>query len=327
MTNSIRVSRRAALATGAAALAAPMFSMPSAQAAAPKSGKQVAGFYRFNIGDYEVTALHDGAVNREITAQLVPNVPLDDVIKTMQAQFIPTKPGSSSFNTMVINTGSKLVLIDSGFNNNGAATTGQMVANMAAAGIDPKQIDTVLISHFHPDHINGLRSKEGALIYPNAEIIVPSKDVSHYMDDAKMNALPEAARGAHMVARRVFSPIMKDVKQAEWTKEWAPGITGIQSDGHTPGHTSFVVSSAGKSLLVIGDAANDPRLFARNPEWHLGFDLDKVQAVASRKKLLDMASTDKMQVSFYHAAFPATGHVAKNGAGYDWFPVSFSASM
>ncbi len=325
-TNS-RLSRRTALASAAAAIVAPALPFGSANAAAPKSGKQVAGFYRFNIGDYEVTALHDGAVNREITTAFVPNVPLDDVIKTMQSQFIPTKPGVSPFNTMVINTGSKLILIDAGFNNNGAATTGQMVANMAAAGIDAKQIDTVLVSHFHPDHINGLRSKEGALVYPNAEIIVPAMDATHYMDDAKMNALPEAARGAHMVARQVFSPIMKDVKLAEWTKEWAPGITAIQSDGHTPGHTSFVVSSGGKSLLVIGDAANDPRLFARNPEWHLGFDLDKAQAVASRKKLLDMASADKMQVSFYHAAFPATGHVAKNGAGYDWFPVSYSASI
>ncbi|MGL4637521.1 MAG: MBL fold metallo-hydrolase [Beijerinckiaceae bacterium] len=321
------MTRRTALATAAAACVAPALSVSPAQAAAPKSGKQVAGFYRFNVGDFEITALHDGAVPREITTALVPNVPLDDVIKAMQAQFIPTKPGNSQFNTMVVNTGSKLILIDSGFNNNGAATTGQMVANMAAAGIDPKAIDTVLISHFHPDHINGVRSKEGALVYPNAEIIVPSRDVTHYMDDAKMNALPEAARGAHMVARRVFGPIMKDVKQGEWSKEWAPGITAIQSDGHTPGHTSFVVSSGGKSLLVVGDASNDPRLFAKNPEWHLGFDLDKAQAVTSRKKLLDMASADKMQVSFYHAAFPATGFISKNGPGYDWFPASFSAAL
>jgi glyoxylase-like metal-dependent hydrolase (beta-lactamase superfamily II) len=321
------ISRRAVIATAAAAVAAPALNIPSVRAAAPKQGKQVSGFYRFMVGDFEVTALHDGEVSREITAQLVPNVPLDDVIKAMQAQFIPTKPGNSQFNTMVINTGSKLVLIDAGFNNNGAATTGQMAANMAAAGIDPKQIDTVLVSHFHPDHINGLRTKEGTLVYPNAEIVVPPRDVAHYLDEAKMNAVPEAARGGFIVSRRVFAPIMKDVRQAEWTKEWTPGITAIQSDGHTPGHTSFVVSSGTKSLLVVGDASNDPRLFAKNPEWHLGFDLDKSQAVASRKKLLDMASADKMQVSFYHAAFPATGYVAKNSTGYDWFPASYTAAM
>jgi glyoxylase-like metal-dependent hydrolase (beta-lactamase superfamily II) len=320
------ISRRTALVGAAAAAVLPQMTFNPARAAAPKSGKQVAGFYRFNIGDFEVTALHDGAVSREITAQLVPNIPLETVIKAMDDQFIPSKPGSSQFNTMVINTGSKLILIDAGFNNNGAATTGQMAANMAAAGIDPKQIDIVLVSHFHPDHINGLRTKEGALVYPNAEIVVPTRDVAHYLDDAKMNATPEAGRGAFMVAKRVFSPNLKDVRQADWGKEWASGITGIQSDGHTPGHTSFVVSSGGKTLLVVGDASNDPRLFAKNPDWHLGFDLDKAQAVTSRKKLLDMASADKMQVSFYHAAFPATGYVAKNATGYDWFPATYSAT-
>lgn len=319
------LTRRAALATAAAAVALPALPVPTVQAAAPKVGKQVAGFYRFSVGDFEVTALHDGQVNREITQVLVPNVPLDEVIKVLDSQFIPTKPGNSQFNTMVVNTGSKLVLIDAGFANNGAATTGQMAANLAAAGIDPKQIDTILVSHFHPDHINGLRNKEGQLVYPNAEIVVPPRDVAHYLDEAKMNAVPEAARGAFMVSRRVFQPILKDVRQAEWGKEWAPGITAIQSDGHTPGHTSFVVASGGKTLMVVGDACNDPRIFARNPDWHLGFDLDRSLAVATRRKLLDMAATDRMQVSFYHAAFPATGFVAKAGKGYDWFPSAFSA--
>jgi glyoxylase-like metal-dependent hydrolase (beta-lactamase superfamily II) len=228
---------------------------------------------------------------------------------------------------MVVNTGSKLVLIDAGFANNGAPTTGRLATNLAAAGIDPKTIDTVLISHFHPDHINGLRSKEGELIYAGAEHVVPSGDYAHFMSEEKMNAVPEAARGAFKTAARVFAPIAKDLRQAEWGKEWASGITAIQSDGHTPGHTSFIVSSGSKTLLVVGDASNDPRVFAKNPEWHLGFDLDKPRAVETRKKLLDMASADRMQVSFYHAAFPATGFVAKSGAGYDWFPISYTEIM
>jgi glyoxylase-like metal-dependent hydrolase (beta-lactamase superfamily II) len=321
------ISRRTALMTAAAAMAAPALTGNTAQAAAPKLGKQAPGFYRFNIGDFEITALHDGQTNYEVNAARFPNAPVDDVVKLMEAQFVPAKPGVSPFNTMIVNTGSKLVLIDAGFANNGAPTTGQMAANMAAAGIQPSQIDTVLISHFHGDHINGLRTKEGALVYPNAEIIVPPRDVAHYLDEAKMNAAPEAARGGFMVARRVFMPNLKDVKQGEWGKEWVGGITAIQSDGHTPGHTSFVVSSGTKTLLVIGDASNDPRIFARQPDWHLGFDLDRAQAVTTRKKLLDMAAADKMQTSFYHAAFPATGFIAKNGAGYDWFPVSFSSVM
>jgi glyoxylase-like metal-dependent hydrolase (beta-lactamase superfamily II) len=321
------MTRRAALAAAAATAALPAVPAAPARAAAPKSGRQAPGFYRFAVGDFEITALHDGQVNREITPALFPNTPLEQVLATLEGQFIPTRPGNSQFNTMVVNTGSRLVLIDAGFANNGAATTGQMAANLAAAGIDPKQIDTVLVSHFHPDHINGLRSKEGQLVYPNAEIVVPTRDVAHYLDEARMNAAPEAARGAFMVARRVFGPNFKDVRQAEWGKEWVPGITAIQSDGHTPGHSSFVVASGGKTLLVVGDACNDPRIFARNPDWHLGFDLDKPLAVATRRKLLDMAAADRMQVSFYHAAFPATGFVAKAGNGFDWFPAAFSSAV
>ncbi len=323
------ISRRTAMLTAAGALAAPALGLPAittpAFSAAPKLGRQAAGFYRFAIGDFEITALNDGQTPYEVNAVRFPNAPMDELTRLMDSQFMASKPGISPFNTLVVNTGSKLVLIDSGFNNNGAPTTGLMAANMAAAGILPAQIDAVLISHFHPDHINGLRTREGALVYPNAEIIVPTRDVGHYLDDAKMNAVPEAARGAFTVARRVFGPNLKDVKQAEWGKEWANGITAIQSDGHTPGHTSFVVSSGTKTLLVVGDASNDPRIFARRPEWHLGFDLDKAQAVASRRKLLDMAAADRMQTSFYHAAFPATGFIGKNGTGYDWFPVSFSS--
>jgi Metallo-beta-lactamase superfamily len=149
------ISRRTAIVSAAAVLAAPALPVISAHAAAPKVGKQVAGFYRFNVGDFEVTALHDGATPYEVNATRFPNAPVEDVIKLMDQQFIPSKPGISPFNTVIVNTGSKLILIDAGFANNGAPTTGQMAANMAAAGISPAQIDTVLISHFHPDHING----------------------------------------------------------------------------------------------------------------------------------------------------------------------------
>lgn len=115
-----------------------------------------------------------------------------------------------------MNTGPKLVSIDAGFHNNGPATVGKMAENMAAAGIQPSQIDTVLISHFHPDHINGLRTKEGALVYPNAEIIVPARDMAHYLDEAKMNAAPAPFKPHFAAAQRVFKPNAKDVKQAEW---------------------------------------------------------------------------------------------------------------
>jgi glyoxylase-like metal-dependent hydrolase (beta-lactamase superfamily II) len=316
------------MAAGAAAAALPLApALTPAQAAAPLVGKQAPGFYRFRVGDFEVTALHDGVVTGPLLPARIPNVPVEDVRKVMESQFMPVEPTINHFTQMTVNTGSKLILIDAGFADNGAPTTGLLQANMAAAGIDLKQIDTVLVSHFHPDHINGLRAKEGAAAFPNAEIAAPGVEWDFWMDDARMNNAPEGVRPAFGVTRRVFSPIAKDVRRFDWGKEVAPGITAIKSDGHTAGHTSFVVSSGGKTLLVIGDACNDPRLFARNPEWHLGFDADKPLAVATRKRLLDMAAAERMQVSFYHAAFPSTGHVARSAGGYDWYPASFSSLL
>lgn len=322
----MQISRRSMITAGAAALALPALPQlsGSAQAAAPKLGQQAPGFFRWKVGDFEVTAIHDGVVRGPVEPSRIPNATLDDVKKLLAANFMSTTELVGHFTTLVVNTGSKLVLIDTGFNNNGAPTTGQMAVNMAAAGIDPKQIDTVLISHFHPDHIGGLRSKEGALIYPNAEIAIPGADWDYYMDDARLNGAPEAARAFYQVPRRVFAPIAKDLRRVEPGKEAAPGITAISTPGHTPGHTSYVVSSGTSTLLVVGDVANDPRIFARNPDWHLVFDLDKPLAVETRRKLLDMAATDRMQLSFYHAAFPATGYVAKDGTGFNWIPASYA---
>jgi glyoxylase-like metal-dependent hydrolase (beta-lactamase superfamily II) len=317
------ISRRTLLAAAPAAAAASTFGLP-AVAAAPPVGRQVPAFYRFKVGDFEVTALLDGIVTGPLNPARIPNVPVEDVRKVMESQFMPVEPTVNYFTQLTVNTGSRLVLIDAGFADNGAPTTGQLRTNMAAAGIDPKQVDTVLVSHFHGDHINGLRLKDGAATYANAEIAVPQPEWDFWMDDARMNNAPEAARPGFAGSRRVFAPVAKDVRRFEWGKEVAPGITAMRSDGHTVGHTSFVVSSGGKSLLVVGDASNDPRLFARNPEWHLVFDADKAAAVQTRRRLLDMAAAERMQVVFYHAAFPATGFVSKNGNAYDWHPAQFS---
>jgi glyoxylase-like metal-dependent hydrolase (beta-lactamase superfamily II) len=317
------ISRRTLLAAAPAAMAASAVSLP-VQAAAPPVGKQAPAFYRFKVGDFEVTALLDGVVSAPLNPARVPNVPVEEVRKVMESQFMPVEPTVNYFTQITVNTGSRLVLIDSGFADNGAPTTGQLRTNMAAAGIDPKQIDTVLVSHFHGDHISGLRLKDGAATYANAEIAVPQPEWDFWMDDARMSSAPEAARPGFANARRVFTPVAKDVRRFDWGKEVAPGITAIRSDGHTAGHSSFVVSSGGKSLLVIGDASNDPRLFARNPEWHLVFDSDKPAAVQTRRRLLDMAAAERMQIVFYHAAFPATGFVSKNGNAYDWHPAQFS---
>ena len=201
------------------------------------------------------------------------------------------------------------------------------MANFTAAGLDPKAVSTVVFSHFHGDHINGFRLKDGTAVFPNAEVMVPAAEWAFWMDDAKMNAAPEAMKGAFGGVRRVFGPVAKDVKQFEPGKEVVSGVTAVAAPGHTPGHTVFAVASGGKSLMVMSDTTNHPALFVRNPDWSAVFDMDGPQAAATRRKLLDMVSADRMQVAFYHAPFPATGHIAKAGNGFEMVPVQWSPAI
>lgn len=323
------IDRRTILTTGALAAASCALPAPimPASAAAPIAGKQAPGVYRYKVGDYELTALHEGMAARPLDDKFVRNAPFADVQKALETAFLPKNVLNITFTTILVNTGSKLVLIDTGFADNGPPTTGGVAAGLTASGIDPKAIDTVIISHFHPDHIQGVRLKSGAATYPNAEIMVPAAEWAFWMDDSRMNNAPDGLKPTFQVSRRVFSPIAKDVKQYEWGKEVVPGITAIEAPGHTPGHTAFVIASGNGKLLLWSDTTNHPALFVRNPEWQAIFDMDGNQATTTRKKLLDMAAADKMQVAGYHLPFPATGYITKTGDKYDLVPVAWQSIL
>ena len=318
-------TRRTALGMGAAALLP--FVRRGAEAAQPLSNQQAPAFYRFKIGALEATAINDGFASRPLEG-FIKNAALDDVKAALGGVFLPTDKVVIPFTTIVVNTGSKLVLLDTGNGDMGAPTSGTWMANFKAAGFDPANVDAVMISHFHGDHINGLRRKDGTEVFPKAELMVPSVEWDFWMSDDKMNAAPDGLKPAFQGVRRVFGPKAKDVTRFDWGKEPITGISTIKADGHTPGHTAFAIANGGGKLLVMSDTTNNPLLFARNPTWTAVFDMDGDTAIATRKRLLDMAATDKMQVSFYHAAFPATGHIAKQGGGYDLVPLSsFQAGM
>jgi glyoxylase-like metal-dependent hydrolase (beta-lactamase superfamily II) len=320
------ISRRSLLAGSALAAAATTLPMP-AGANAPVAGKQSAGVYRYKVGDYELTALYDGMILRPIDDKFVRNVAFAEVQKALGDAFLPTDKLPIAFTALVVNTGSKLVLLDTGTGGQFGATAGSLAANLLAAGIDPKAIDTVVISHFHPDHINGIKSKEDAVVFPNAEITVPAPEWAYWMDDGKMSTASEGLKPNFLNVRRVFGNIAKDVKRYEPGAEVAPGITTIAAYGHTPGHVAFAVASGKDSMLVLSDVTNHPWLFARNPEWQAAFDMDGPMAVETRKKLLDRASADKMLVQGYHFPFPASGHIAKGGNGYDFVPVMWQPAL
>jgi glyoxylase-like metal-dependent hydrolase (beta-lactamase superfamily II) len=320
------ISRRSLLVGSALAAAATTLPMP-AGANAPVAGKQSAGVYRYKVGDYELTALYDGVVLRPIDDKFVRNVAFAEVQKALGDAFLPTDKLPIAFTALVVNTGSKLVLLDTGTGGQFGATAGSLAANLLAAGIDPKAIDTVVISHFHPDHINGIKSKEDAVVFPNAEITVPAPEWAYWMDDGKMSTASEGLKPNFLNVRRVFGNIAKDVKRYEPGAEVAPGVTSIAAYGHTPGHVAFAVASGKDSMLVLSDVTNHPWLFARNPEWQAAFDMDGPMAVETRKKLLDRASADKMLVQGYHFPFPASGHIAKGGKGYDFVPVMWQPAL
>jgi glyoxylase-like metal-dependent hydrolase (beta-lactamase superfamily II) len=310
------------MATAAAAAAVPagLAAVGRARAAAPPSGKQVPGIYRYKVGEFEVTVLADGALKAPKPENVVVNQPFSEVQKALEAAYLPKDQIVTVFTPFVVNTGKQLVLFDAGFNDNGPPGVGALASNMATAGIDPKAIDVVIITHFHPDHISGLRSKGGAAVYPNAEIIVPGGEWTYWNDDGEMGKAAEVWKASFMHTRRVFGPIAKDVKRAEFGKEVVPGVTAVDARGHSPGHAAYLIASGNAKLLYIGDTTNNPALFARNPDWHLWADMDKAMAVAARKRLLDMAANERMPIAGYHYPFPATGYIEKSGAGYNFVP-------
>lgn len=325
------ITRRNVLASApvaaAATLGAPAVAQTQSSPPPTASGKQAPGVYRYKVGEFELTAFHEGTVPRQLDDKFVVNAPFSEVQAAMERAFLPKDRLNNTYTTLVVNTGRNLVAIDTGFGDNGPPTVGGTLSNMKAAGIDSQRIDTVIISHFHGDHISGLRLKDGSAAYPNARVMVPAPEWAFWMDDARMNAAPEAGRGSFALARRVFEPYANKIERYEHGKELLPGITAMDAGGHTPGHTAFVIASGDGRLLILSDAANHPALFVRQPDWSPIFDMDAEKARATRRRLLDMAAAERMQVAAYHFPFPATGHIAKTGNAYDFVPVLWSAVL
>jgi len=324
------LSRRHALAGAAALAAAPLFSAPSAKAAAPLADKQAPSFYRYKVGDAQVNAISDGANTFPLADTFVLNVKKDEVNAALDKAFLPKDKVTIHFAPLVINTGGKLVVIDTGNGPGALAATkgnvGQFAGNLTAAGFDAKAVDTVVISHFHGDHVNGLLLADGSPAFPNAEVLVPAAEWKYWMDDGEMSkAANDRMKGLFASNRKLFvDGLKKKVTPYEWGKDVAPGLLAVESVGHTPGHTSFVLSSGSDKLFIQSDVTNHPALFAANPGWHLMFDQDPAQAEATRRKVYDMLVADRMRVQGFHYPFPANGYVERDGNGYRLVPAPWS---
>jgi glyoxylase-like metal-dependent hydrolase (beta-lactamase superfamily II) len=324
------LSRRSLLAgtTAAAAVLGTGTVLPS-KAAAPAVGKQAAGWYRMKVGEFEVTIVTDGGNAGAIADGYVANASKADINTVLAAEFRPADRSYGVYTPTVINTGSKLVAIDTGLGmgmyQQSKGAVGQYHTNLKAAGIDANQVDVVIISHFHGDHINGLVGADNKPAFPNAEIMVPAVEWAFWSDESNASKLPAPARGQIGNVKRVFGALGNKVTQYEAGKELVPGITAVATPGHTPGHTSHLITSGNGKLLVQADVtAGMATLFVRNPDWQFMFDTDKAQAVQTRKKIYDMASADKLLVQGYHFTFPSLAYVEKAGSGYRLVPAPWS---
>jgi len=319
-------------AAGATATAILPYKTP-ASVATPPAGTQAAGWYRYRIGTIEITVATDGVARFKMAEDHVTNQKLDAVNAALAEVFMEKGMMTTPYNPIAVNIGSKLAVIDTGTGesnhkkSNGVG--GQFITNLAAAGIDRKAVDTVIISHYHGDHINGLLMDDNSLTYPNAEILVPAPEHAFWMDDGEMSRASSGRVQTNFKnVRRVFNAeVMKHVKTYEWDKELIPGVTAQGTPGHTPGHTSFVIASGADSVYVQSDVTHVPFLFVRHPDWHAFYDQDGAKAEATRRKVYDMLVADKLRVQGFHYPFPSLAHIEKSGTGYREIPVIWNPTI
>lgn len=324
------LTRRGMLAgaVGASAAAALTPIVPL-RAAAPLAGKQNTGWYRYKVGDFEITVVTDGANTNPLSDAYVTNAKKGDVNAALVANHSAPDKVTHAYTPIVVNTGSKLVVIDTGVGLGAFQQTkgaiGQFHSNLAAAGIDKNAVDTVIISHLHGDHINGLLGADNKLAFPNAEVLMPTADIKFWSDESNAARFPAPVQGQFANAKRVLGALGGKITQYEGSKELIPGITTMPTPGHTPGHTSFVIASGSDRLLHQVDVtAGAATLFTRNPGWYFVFDVDGPLAEQTRRKLYDMVIADKMRVQGYHFPFPAVGNIEKDGSGYRWVPAPWN---
>jgi glyoxylase-like metal-dependent hydrolase (beta-lactamase superfamily II) len=304
--------------------------LPALRAAAKEApaGAQAPGIYRMKVGTYEVTVLNDGSGalptkyfsgDAEGSAKLLENA------------FVASKDmAPTTFNEWLINTGDKLVLVDTGYSTAIGPLAGHLPKTLAAAGVNPADIDAVVVTHIHPDHCNGLLTPDKQIAFPNASIHVNGEELAWWLEgDVKVPEGKPFFKDLFEAGRAAFKPYV-DGKRVQTFKdgtELVPGVTAVTAAGHTVGHTMVRVASGNGQLLIWTDIVHSTALQFPEPERSIAYDLEPPKAIATRKKVMDMAATDRLLIAGTHIGFPGVGHVAKAGSGYAFVPVSWNASL
>ena len=296
---------------------------PAAVHAAGPQPKNVPGYYRMMLGDFEVTAISDGTVALPVD-KILTNVKPGQVDKALAKQFLKA-PVETSVNGYLINTGTKLVLIDSGAAGLFGPTLGKLAANLKAAGYSAEQVDEVYITHLHPDHVGGLMV-DGKMAFPNAVIRADKHDSDFWLSEDNMKKAPKDVQGFFQGAMASLTPYVKadKFKSFEGNTDLAPGIKAIASHGHTPGHAIYAIESKGQKLVLWGDLMHVAAVQFPNPSVTIAFDVDSKAAAAQRKKAYADAAKGGYIVGSAHLSFPGLGRLRAEGAGYAFVPVNYS---
>ena len=311
-----RVFSTALLAGAAAAVA------PTALAHAPEAGKRAQpGFYRFRLGTIEITVVSDGTL--AFPTETPWGDRAEDARDLLTSTFHTSRPEVVQINTTLVNTGDKLILIDAGCGvDKYQNTTGRLLGNLAAAGYAPGDIDTILFTHFHFDHLWGISDgKNASLLFPSAEFVASEAEFAFWSDPELPSKV--SAKQQPVVTQtnlKLASPRLRQIKAGA---EVVPGVTTFDTAGHTPGHMSVHISSGSEEMLLTGDVVFDSEVSFLHPEWPFGFDIDAPMGSEARMAFLDRAAADKTLVGSYHLPFPGFGHVVREGSAYRWLPADW----
>jgi glyoxylase-like metal-dependent hydrolase (beta-lactamase superfamily II) len=317
MTDSTLSRRQLLAAVPATAAAGILGAAAPGLAKAPMLGTQAPAFYRFKVGGIEATIVSDGPMVLGAPEKMFFGPTPQELGRMMTDHFLPADNIVVDQNALVINTGDKLALFETGMSSvKRTKDMGQLTRNLKLAGIDPRDIDYVIPSHAHIDHVGGILAEDGTPNFPNAQIFIAQADLEYWTSDARKGTPGE---GSMMTARKNLLPFRDRILFYNDGKEVIPGVQAMHTPGHTVGHTCFVISSGNKSLYFAGDLVHHA-LIVERPRMEDVFDTDRKLAIETRVKQMDMLSSERMLTVVYHMPWPGIGHFAKRGDGFHFEP-------
>jgi glyoxylase-like metal-dependent hydrolase (beta-lactamase superfamily II) len=318
----VELTRRAALLGAGGVLAGAGFAGSGVvHAAAEKQGPAPTPIAGYKLGSFEINTLHDGAVSlTEPQKTFAMNVDADTFSAVNAQNFLPDDSFQISFTPTLVNTGSELILFDTGNGDGARPGRGNMRAALMNAGYTPEQVDVVVLTHMHPDHIGGLL-EGGAPAFPNARYVTGQKEYDFWA------AMDAEANGVTKLMATHVKPLAEKTTFLEDGGSVVSGITAMAAHGHTPGHMIYLMESDGKQLALTADLANHYVWSLAHPEWEVRFDMDKEAAAETRKTVLGMLASDKIPFVGYHMPFPAVGYVDTNGDGFRYVPASYQLQL